>query len=483
MRVLLRARAPKAFSVAAALAIAATALLLSCAQDSPRDAAVRDEPPSLLLVTIDTLRPDRLGCCGNPKTRTPYLDALARSGVLFETAVASAPSTAPSHTTIMTAKSPRAHGVFANGQPLAPNATTLAERLLAEGYSTAAVVSSYVLAPRIGLNRGFGEYMLAYKAPGKTETASAESTCTRAISWLREHARGRFFLWVHLYDPHQPYDAPGIAGKFADPEYNGSFKTWQENQVNFWNRTGIIPPKEARHLAARYDAEVNYVDVQIGRLLEALDETGARENTLVCVTADHGETLGEHAGYFGHVHQLYETTLRVPLIFSGPGAPSDVPARHIVARPARLLDLAPTCLDLLGFPPMEGVEGRSLVPFDRSRDSRDASSTARVASDYTVSETGPSERQTPEAQSVPRMLAARTPKSKLVRWLERDSLEVFDLTTDPGETRNLAGTSRETESELAAILTLWEQAIGGAPALEALDDETREQLRSLGYID
>lgn len=460
------------------------------ADDTVR-AYAKPEPTSLLLITIDTLRPDRLGCAGNPKVRTPNLDALATSGVLFETVVASAPTTAPSHATIMTALSPRAHGVLANGQTLSPDVTTLAEVLRAAGYETGAVVSSYVLAPRIGLDRGFDAYIRAYERPDKThEVSSAESTYARVAPWLREHARDRFFLWIHLYDPHQPYDAPGVFGQFADPAYTGAFTRWNDRRVQSWNQTGSVPSREAQHLAARYDSEVNYVDAQLGRLLDVLDATGARDRTLICVTSDHGETLGEHAGYFGHVHQLYDSTLRVPLIFSLPGR---VPPRAIVSRAARLLDVAPTCVDLLRLAAMNGTEGRSLLPFDsrveprpRDKAAHDAwaqlAETARAQA-HAVSETGPSDRPNPESQGIPRMLSMRTPNAKLLRWLDRDSTEVFDLATDPGETRNLAGSKREFEQELSDLLSLWQQAMGEGPALEPLDEETRERLRSLGYID
>ena len=299
MTALVRTRALRALAIAAAgAALVALTFALAPLFDARRAAAERDDHANLLLITIDTLRPDRLGCGGNPRARTPNLDALAESGVLFETTIASAPSTAPSHATIMTALSPRAHGALANGQTLSEGVITLAERLRAEGYATGAVVSAAVLAPRTGLDRGFDAYIRAYERPGrKNEVSTAESTFTRVLPWLREHASERFFLWVHLYDPHQPYEAPGVLGAFADPSYTGRLETWEEMQILSWNRLGTIPARDARHLTARYDAEVTYVDAQIGQFLRALDETGALGRTLVCVTADHGETLGEHAGY------------------------------------------------------------------------------------------------------------------------------------------------------------------------------------------
>lgn len=488
--------------VIAGAALVGIIIALAASPGTRRATAERDEPANLLLITIDTLRPDHLGCFGNPGARTPNLDALAESGVLFETTIASAPSTAPSHATMMTALSQRAHGVLANGQKLSEGIVTLAERLHAAGYATGAVVSAGVLAPRTGLDRGFDAYIRAYERPGrKNEVSIAESTFTRALPWIRQHANGRYFLWVHLYDPHQPYEAPGVLGEFADPSYEGRMKKWDEMLLLSWNRLGTIPARDARHINARYDAEVSYVDAQVGRFLSALDDAGVLGRTLVCVTSDHGETLGEHAGYFGHVHQLYDTTLRVPLIFSRPGAPDLVPAGRIVSRSARLLDLAPTCLDLLRLPPMERVEGRSLLPFDggvahatdivraesRADSATLASETAAraalAARDQIVCETGPSDREGPEVQTIPRIVGARTPKAKLLRWLDRDSMEVFDLAADPGETRNLAGSGTPLEADLAGLLSLWEQAMGGAPVLEALDDETRERLRSLGYIE
>jgi len=478
------------------------------------------DPPSLLLITIDTLRRDRLGCYGSASIDTPHLDALAQSGALFETVVASAPTTAPSHATMMTALSPRAHGVLANGQTLAPNAATLAEVLRGAGYATGAFVSSAVLARRAGLDRGFDDYIEAYgRDGGKQSVSPAESTNARAIPWLRAHARDPFFLWVHYYDPHQPYEAPGAFGAHADPGYAGAMPEWDDKQLRDWIRSADIPAEETRHLRARYDAEVGYVDAQVGALLAALDASGARGRTLVCVTSDHGETLGEHAGYFGHSHQLYDTTLLVPLIVSLPGR---VPTRHVAAAPARLLDLAPTLLALLGRPALEGVEGRSLLPIAASatargdgagvvRDDRaaggDADDLVRSPA-FAVSETHPSDRPGPDVNAIPRKLSMRSGDGKLIRWLDSDSLEVFDLARDPGETRNLAGSAgaiaragasaaagdgagvRSDERIAAALfatlserLATWERTMGAALSLEPLDEETRERLRSLGYIE
>ncbi|MFN0149725.1 MAG: sulfatase [bacterium] len=486
-------------------AVVALCLLLG-AQPAAAAGAKATDPPSVLLITIDTLRRDRLGCYGSSSCETPHLDALARTGTLFETVVTSAPTTAPSHATMMTALSPRAHGVLANGQTLAPHAATLAEALRDAGYATGAFVSSAVLARRAGLDRGFDDYIEAYSRAGTRQSvSSAESTNAHAIPWLRAHAREPFFLWVHYYDPHQPYEAPGVLGEYADAGYAGAMPEWDDNQVRDWIRSGDAPAEETRHLRARYDAEVAYVDAQVGALLAALDATGAQARTLVCVTSDHGETLGEHAGYFGHSHQLYDTTLLVPLIVSLPGR---LPARGIVAAPARLLDLAPTLLAILERAPLANVEGRSLLAIGagmntgarsdvRGHDATHAIDDEVVGSpSLAVSETHPSDRPGPDVNVIPRKLSMRSAEGKLIRWLDSDSLEVFDLARDPGETRNLAAdagarTSAASDDGGAAALTTrlserlaaWEKAIGAALSLEPLDEETRERLRSLGYID
>jgi len=436
--------------------------------------------PNLLFITIDTLRRDFVGCYGDPSVRSPVLDALARDAVVFDSAIALASTTAPSHATMMTARHPRTHGVLANGQTLAPGIPTLAGLLVANGYRTAAFVSASVLSRQSGLDRGFEHYGESYGTNRRGETSCpAETTTALAAAWLRANSGAPFFLWVHYYDPHEPYSAPGAYGAFADPSYDGVFRAWSDSLLSAWERGGRVPERERAHLEARYRAEVFYVDTQLGALLDTVDGLGLRENTLVCVTSDHGETLGEHAAFFGHGPHLYDTSLLVPLLFSYPAA---IPSGRRVEGLASHLGLAPTILELLGVAEPDGFEGESLVSMWAGGGAPEPS--------QVVSETYPPDHRAAVDATAPLLqgkfearISVRTETGKLIRGLQHDSTEVFALDADPAETRNLAHTDSARTRELSERLARWEGMVGGAASFAPLDAETREQLRSLGYID
>ncbi len=284
---------------------------------------------SLLLVTLDTTRPDRLGCYGNDEIRTPVMDSPARDGVIFSNAVATTPTTLPSHASIMTGLYPHHHGSRTNGLfPLSTAETTLAEVLSASGYATAAMVSTFVLDSKFGLDQGFDLY--DDETPSKNRRSEAyerrgDRTTDRAIRWLRETRDDPFFLWVHYFDPHAPYQLP-----------NSVAKATQGNP---------------------YDGEIAFVDEQLGRLLEVLEDLDSTEETLVVVVADHGEGLGDH-GEFSHGVLIHDATLRVPLIMrAGRRLGGGVHIRRRVSQ----VDLVPTLLSLLGISPPDGLDGFDLT--------------------------------------------------------------------------------------------------------------------------
>ena len=284
----------------------------------------------MLLISIDTLRPDRLGCYGASQVETPAIDALARSGVRFENAFTPVPLTLPAHWTLLTGVEPWHHGVIDNGMTLAaPPAATLAERFAVAGYDTAAFVSAFVLHRTFGLDRGFAHYDDGPAADAALDqllhaTGRADERVDRALAWLRRERTRPFFLWLHLFDPHAPYD----------------------------------PPEDfrARHAGRPYDGEVAFVDTQVARLLAALDRSGAAGDTLVVLVSDHGESLGEH-GEQTHGILLYDATLRVPLIVRLPGR---LPAGEVRREPATLADVAPTVLALAGLAAAPPLDGRDL---------------------------------------------------------------------------------------------------------------------------
>lgn len=383
------------------------------------------ETHNVLLISIDTLRADHLGCYGYERSTTPSIDALARQGTLFENAFTSAPLTLPAHTSLLTGLYPtrtavRDNGFFRAGDEL----VLLSESLKAQGFKTAAFVSGFPLNRRFGLDQGFDVYddrtsahgLPAHHYPERPAVATAEA----AVNWLRGSS-SPFFLFVHLFDPHAPYRRHD-----AYPEL------------------------------APYDAEIAYADAAVGRLVAAMDDLNLREKTLIVVTADHGESLGEH-GEPTHGVFLYDSTLRVPLIICGAG--SAVGSRE--KKLASLVDVYPTVLSALRIPLSPGLDGRELFS-GASRESIYAESF------YPRLDLGWSE-----------LRSIRTPSEKLV---EAPRAELYRLLDDPREQHNrLAVDGARAESlrkELALIIR--EERSPIAPA--APDTETREALRSLGYV-
>jgi choline-sulfatase len=393
----------------------------------------KDVPDRVVLVTIDTLRADRVGCYGDADARTPFLDTLAARGVRFETAVSPAPLTLPSHASLMTAVDPPIHGVRHNAvHRLDAALPTLAERMRDAGYATAAFVAAFVLDRRFGLARGFGHYDDAVERHSSATVGYAERPAgpvvDAALAWMAE-APPRFFVWIHFYDPHAEYAPPaGFAAGFARRPYDG---------------------------------EIAYVDHQLGRLVDALVERGGSEGLLVAVTSDHGESLGEH-GELTHSYTLYDATQRIPLILAGPG----VPAGRVVSEPVRLVDLAPTLLGLAGAEPLAGVEGRDLRPLFSG-----AAAPPRVAYLETVA--------THLDFGWSPLFGVRAGHFKYIR---APRPELYDLAADPGEHENLAQRDPERVAELDALLTerLSRGAHRGVAA--SLDPGARARLRSLGYV-
>jgi arylsulfatase A-like enzyme len=277
-------------------------------------------PPSILLVTLDTTRADRIGAYGRDGARTPTLDRLARQGILFERAIAPTPITLPSHASILTGVYPTAHGVSDNAVfRLTPEARLVSEVLAERGWRTAAFVGGLVLHPHFGLDQGFEVYHAPQPAREPMREPYVERPANEvvddALTWLSELAAGeRFFVWLHFFDPHMPYEPP---------------PAWREPSVH------------------PYEGEIAFCDAQLGRLLEALEEAGRARNLLVAVTADHGESLGEH-GEETHGVFIYQATLHVPLILSG--EPVARARGQRVGHAVSIVDLPATLLALAGIP-------------------------------------------------------------------------------------------------------------------------------------
>src|SRR5262245_19165573 len=390
------------------------------------------EVDRIVLVSIDTLRADHVGAYGASAAETPALDALAREGGRFETAISPAPLTLPSHTTLLTGSDPPRHGVRHNGLFRLPaDVTPLAEHLRGQGFATAAFVSAFVLDGRFGLDRGFdvyddrlGLHSLAISGPA---TRRGDRTMDAALAWLRD-APERFFLWVHLYDPHAPYDPPA--------------------------------PYSERHTGHPYDGEIAFADAQLARLRTAVAERWPR-GTLWVVTADHGESLGEHREDT-HSYGVYDATQHVPLIVAGPGVPNGTVVRGIAA----LDDVAPTALELAGLPPLPGANGTSLAAALRGQ-GESPRAEAWVETLATQLDMGWSP-----------LLGVRTARHEYVRAPEP---ELYDLAADPHELTNLAGSQPDRVAELDRLVA---ERAAGRPAVPNFepDAEERARLEALGYL-
>ncbi len=400
---------------------------------------------NLLLVTLDTTRADRLGAYGRPAAaETPVFDRLAREGVLFEQAMTSAPLTLPAHATMFTGHYPPLHGVRDNGGFfLGPESITLAERLRDRGLRTGAFVGAFVLDAKWGLDQGFEHYaddfdLTKIQGPGfslGTVQRRAHEVVDRALPWLESVAGDRFFAWLHFYDAHAPYDAP--------------------------------EPFGARYAATPYNGEVAYADAQLGRVIAFLEGRGLLDRTIVVVVGDHGESLGEH-GEGTHGFFIYETALHVPFAIRAPFART---ASRRVPSIVRTVDLLPTVLDLLGEAPPQDGPGQSLVPL-MTGDSQDLALDGYAEAMYPLHHYGWSA-----------LRAFRLGRYKLI---DAPRPELFDLEQDPGETTNLYEAQSAIGDRLRTALRGMETSFARAapatrPAVD-LDPESREQLRSLGYV-
>lgn len=427
-----------------ALVVLVLVALTACKPSGSNHHATPDAGPSLrplnvVLVTIDTLRADRLHCYGNREIETPTLDALAQRGVLFEKAVAQVPLTPPSHASIFTGTNPNVHHVRnTGGFALQSSSVTLATILKAQGWDTAAFVGAAVLKKATGFGHGFDVYddQMPKSEKGLEEREYPERRAgvvvDHALNWLQSQSGKPFFIWVHLYDPHEPYDPPA--------------------------------PFREKYRKNLYDGEVAYTDQQLGRFLDAVGKKSPADKTLIVVLADHGESLGEH-GEFNHGVFLYDSTLRIPFLISGPGVPSGVR----VSQQARTIDVLPTILELLGGKPPAICQGVSLIP---------GFSGGNVATTFSYEETLYPKMNMGWAE----LRGIRTARWKYIR---APKPELYDLAQDPGETTNVIYAHPKEFGEFDAVLKkLSSESANGVEkvATSQVDSHTLEQLKSLGYL-
>lgn len=418
------------------------------------------QPRRVLLISIDTLRADVSG--------TPRIDALAGDSVVFRRAYAPAPWTLPALASVMSGVSPRVHLATGLGDRVPDRVTTMAEVLRRAGFRTAALVSSPLLGKEVNLDQGFQEYNVFPKGP-EDKPANPDQLASLASRWIGAHARDRFFLWIHIFDPHIPWDPPASYLQGMKPPPGMAPRLTAEQHLAIRLRERDPSPAERAWLRQLYRAEVRWVDAAVGSLVEALKRSDLYEDTLVVLLSDHGEELWDHGGV-GHGHTLYEELLRVPLLVKLPGRVR----RGGVDVSVSTSSLAATILDLCGKPFPAGYPAAPslrpyLLPGGSAPDSAPLLATG--------------------LQRIEDREAVLFGDFKLVRGMNGGREELYDLARDPGETVNLASTREEKTAEGRRLLDRFEAKAAqsrkrlGITRREQvpLDPELEKRLRALGY--
>ena len=436
-----------------------------------REVAARGTP-NIVLISIDSLRADHLHSYGYPRATSPNLDALAAEGTSFETVISPTSWTLPAHMTLLTSLPPEKHGVITNQFRLSSSVETLPQRLQRSGYATAGFVSATYLDGLFGFSRGFDtydDYSLLRVAGDKSRRAvTSRMVADRAIDWLQHRSSSPqpFFLFLHFFDVHYDYNPPAPYATMFDGGYRG-----RATGDLAYVKTSV-PPRDVDHVVALYDGEIAWVDANIGRVLATLRALGFEDNTIVAVTADHGEEFLDH-GQSGHFKTLYDEVLRVPLIVRYPG---HVAAGRRVAGQVRLMDVGPTLFALAG------------VRMARSRERTAAHNLTCFVKPASLPKRQPSFPAFGDLKG--EIASLRTGDAKLIRNLRTKQEEFYDLAHDPGERHNKeAETTADADAlhgRAAALRTMLEQwrssTVLATDEEVTLDDEDKEGLKSLGYM-
>ncbi len=404
-------------------------------------AGVTRDALNVVVITLDTTRADHIGAYGATDVKTPVLDRLAGEGTLFEHAMSSAPLTLPAHASMFTGRFPPEHGVRDNGGFfLAPDQVTLAEMFKERGFATGGFVAAFVLDRKWGISQGFDEYFDDFdiserrgRSMGNIQRPGNE-VLDKALPWIDTVKHSRFFAWIHLYDPHTPYDPP--------------------------------EPYKTEYAGHPYKGEIAFTDALVGRVVDFLEQRGLLERTVIAILGDHGESLGDH-GEETHGFFIYEPATHVPFIVRAPF--TNTGARR-VADPVRIIDLTPTVLDLAGLPVPNGMSARSLVPL-MTGEVAEMGLEGYAEAMYPLHHFGWSD-----------LRALRSGRYKLI---DAPRPELFDIERDPKETTDIFAERRAVGEGMVARLREIEQAFEQAPTSQPegdVDPEVRARLAALGYV-
>ena len=435
--------------------------------------------PNVLLISVDTLRPDHLGCYGYQRNTSPAIDSLARDGVRFSKVVSPTSWTLPAHMSLLSGLPSEAHGVVDDGMKAGSDVLFLSEVLQDAGYETAGFVAAPYLSGRYGFLQGFDHYddysvaeMVNRRShEGVTSPKSFEMTADWLTTWAARPQANPFFVFLHLWDVHYDFTPPPPYDSMFDPSYTGTV-----TGHDFQDSQDIHPamaPRDLQHLIALYDGEIRYTDSYVKRLLDVLRELDVLEDTMIVLTSDHGEEFFEH-GHKGHRQNLFDETILVPLIIRWP---EKLPRGRTIAPQVTLLDVAPTILSLVGLERPVGF-------------GTDDIGTARGGEDLTpliLDGLTPHVQNTAFSDLHGELKAIRSNTEKLIRDTAdgADTLTYFNLVDDPGETQDVLGRYPERASRLRAALNdwlgIWSDYANLAEPAEVGEDVLR-RLRRLGYV-
>ena len=459
--------------------------LVGCVREAPRS-----DLPNLLLITVDTLRADHLSAYGYRLPTSPNLDHLAEGGVRFADATVPWPKTWPAVASMLTGKYPATTGVRLHPRrPLPSEHETLAERLGDMGYATAAVVANVNVGEGFDFDQGFDTFVESWQEgleraggtaalvtdPGEVKRFTGAAVVTdHAVELLDGMEANRpFFLWLHYIDPHGPYRPPEPYAGLWEGEYEAKEVPFDSLPPYQRQHDGAGRPiSDISHYIANYDREIRSFDDQLGRLLADLERRGLRDDTLIVLTSDHGESLDEDGYHLEHGATPYQPAAGVPFVLSFPGR---LPRGRVVASPVGLIDLLPTVFELLGLEAPPGTQGQSLVATWQGAD----------PSEFVFMESGSYE---PSQLSVRKgrwkLARLRAPRDR--RVFEREEVELYDLEADPEEEVDRSAEHPALVREMVAALDRWRATTpaydGTSPEEVPVDERTRAMLRALGYL-
>jgi len=416
----------------------------------------------VILVSIDTLRADHLGCYGYPRPTSPVLDAIAAQGVLFEDVFSPSPWTLPAHGSLLTGLYPSRHGLKSHDDYLPSRIATLASVFSGQGYRTAAVVNSHNLSPRYGLDRGFQEFRYVEESVDRVEPST--EIVDQAIQWIRGAGENPFFLFVHSYDVHSDYRSRAdLEAQFVAP-YEGVVDGSTPQLISTREGKLTLETKDAAHLVDLYDAGIRQMDEELGRLVSFLRDERRLEDTLLIITSDHGEEFLERGGVL-HGRTQFQEVVRVPLILRGPG----LPRGQRIVRTVSLVDVMPTVLALAGIGQLAPVDGVDLAPLWRRG--------GAIASRYLFGEADHNNLE-PDVTR-----AARRENFKLHFNRLTGKYQLYDLALDPGEHADVApGHPGVADQMLKELMRFMEIRAEGERPREKLSPEQIQRLKSLGYL-